>query len=593
MMNKKRFMKIIGTFFSIKKINFFLIILSTISILLGVLYVIIPIYSILWDILGVIYLINLTLSIIFLYLTGRKLNKRSLLGNRINIMIYCYFISIIISMFAMMFGNIAIAFNYKIGYIENIGAFLAVWIGFFGVLIFEIVNSAMILRNSSNKTVWNQSKVSDKLDSIRSGKSKKILKPILQIIVLFLLLIVAYCSFVVLFQRTRLFLTIVTGMYIPEVALYIAFISLGVTAIFLKTIDNKRHKVIFYTITIIGLILSGICFMPSAMVPSTIYNAENEFVNVFGSNSYEEVDKYFLGTPFSLPQYFLGIPPIECKVIENRTYFIGSESSEEIDENITLCFDAYMPLNNGKDNEGNMLPGKNSTLIRIHGGGWQRFDKGFSNFIRMNRYFAAQGYIVFDIQYGLRYSKDGSKYNNLTPDYVFANFTLADMVRHIGNFTKYLAIHHAEYGANLNSTFISGGSAGGHLACVTALGITNETLISTFGSALTIKGLIPYYPGNHEDKASWFEIGGPIYINNPEHLVGVNSPPCLIYHGIEDNIISKEISQSLKDTYNNNGKENCAVIYFPLAGHANDMYFNSYLNLIFLYYMERFMYLHQ
>jgi hypothetical protein len=55
-----------------------------------------------------------------------------------------------------------------------------------------------------------------------------------------------------------------------------------------------------------------------------------------------------------------------------------------------------MPLDRGED-----LPGQNSTLIRIHGGGWVSGDKGGSNMVQMNKYFAAQGYIVFDIQYGL------------------------------------------------------------------------------------------------------------------------------------------------------------------------------------------------
>jgi len=42
-----------------------------------------------------------------------------------------------------------------------------------------------------------------------------------------------------------------------------------------------------------------------------------------------------------------------------------------------------------------------SALIRIHGGAWVGGDKGFANMMQVNKYFAAQGYTVFDVQYGL------------------------------------------------------------------------------------------------------------------------------------------------------------------------------------------------
>ncbi len=40
-----------------------------------------------------------------------------------------------------------------------------------------------------------------------------------------------------------------------------------------------------------------------------------------------------------------------------------------------------------------------------------------------------------------------------------------------------------------------------------------------------------------------------------------------------------------------NDNEECAVLWAPLAGHAADIYFNGYYNMLFLYYMERFLYL--
>ncbi len=45
-------------------------------------------------------------------------------------------------------------------------------------------------------------------------------------------------------------------------------------------------------------------------------------------------------------------------------------------------------------------------------------------------------------------------------------------------------------------------------------------------------------------------------------------------------------------TYLDNANEEICVLLFPFAGHANDLYFPGYYNQVFLYYMERFMYLY-
>ena len=85
--------------------------------------------------------------------------------------------------------------------------------------------------------------------------------------------------------------------------------------------------------------------------------------------------------------------------------------------------------------------------------------------MQMNKYFASQGYIVFDIQYGLH--RPDRKEDALTPINVLGDFNIDDMVRQIGEFTKYLEFNADKYNANLDSVFISGGSAGGHLSFFT------------------------------------------------------------------------------------------------------------------------------
>jgi predicted esterase len=210
------------------------------------------------------------------------------------------------------------------------------------------------------------------------------------------------------------------------------------------------------------------------------------------------------------------------------------------------------------------------------------------NMMQMNKYFAAQGYIVFDIQYGL---DENPLYilDPLTPAYQKGDFNIDDMIRHIGEFTKYLTGHADDFGANINSVFISGGSAGGHLTCASALAIASGEYTDLFSTDLNINGMIPFYPAN--DLMNFFGITGSDEFRNPEKLIRSDSPPCLIFQGTHDIINYFGICKDIQNTYYSKGNGNCAILWMPFGGHASDIYFTGYYNQIFLYYMERFMYL--
>ncbi len=83
----------------------------------------------------------------------------------------------------------------------------------------------------------------------------------------------------------------------------------------------------------------------------------------------------------------------------------------------------------------------------------------------------------------------------ITPAQVRGVYSADDMMQQIGIFTKYLAAHASEYGANLDSVFISGGSAGGQLTGAVALGITSKKYPDWFaGKEVHVRGMIPFYP---------------------------------------------------------------------------------------------------
>jgi hypothetical protein len=90
---------------------------------------------------------------------------------------------------------------------------------------------------------------------------------------------------------------------------------------------------------------------------------------------------------------------------------------------------------------------------------------------------------------------------------------------------------------------------------------------------------------------NFFGITGCDEFTNPEMLIESDSPPCLIFQGTHDIINSFGICENIQNSYYSKGNDHCIILWMPFGGHASDFYFNGYYNQIFLYYMERFMYL--
>ncbi len=355
--------------------------------------------------------------------------------------------------------------------------------------------------------------------------------------------------------------------------------------------SSKIKSVALISTFIFGFCISSISFIPVFGTPIYIRTAELEFDAAFNpefggdweAQLSDSAKRYFKKNHFQLLDYFMGPNNPVCTQINDVLFFNGSESSYSVDKSISLYFDAYLPPDGYVG-----MPGENSTLIRIHGGGWVIGDKGSGNIGMMNRYFASQGYCVFDIQYGL--NNVSELFSNLPfePENVMGNFTIDDILRHIGNFTYYLEDHASEYGANLDSVFVSGGSAGGQLTCATALSLVSKNY-TEFSDAYTIKGMIPFYPANNVT-LDFALTSRPEWVDPVQMLNETTSPPCLIFQGKQDGLIVQ--SQILQDAYHGFGRTDCAHIQFPFAGHGNDIYYPGFYNQIFLYYMERFLYLY-
>jgi len=352
-------------------------------------------------------------------------------------------------------------------------------------------------------------------------------------------------------------------IYFPHFAFFFAFIGLSYGLIIYS---NFRKRKIFRDIGfLIGIVYFILFSVPLISTVSKIDDFNNEYYSVYAKNENQEGLRQ---EEFSLTDYFLGTR-IEGYSYKKDIVFYKDEKGN--DDFIQLKFDYYYPEKH---------EGKLPVLVRIHGGSWIAGDKGFDNMMQTNKYFASKGYAVFDIQYGLY--NFGEKSDNP----VKGNFTIEDLVRHVGLFANYLSVHKDEYDVDLNKVFISGGSAGGHLATAYALARTNPEYKNDFLDDFNIKGVIALYPAN--GLADDVGLEGIEAYNSPSMMIKDDQPPFLIYHGTHDGFVSINNTKRFVEKYKSAGNK-IAALYFPYSGHANDIYFEGYYNQIFLYYMERFM----
>lgn len=480
---------------TIKIASYFSIALNSICLILGIFYLIFPSYSLIWDVFGILLLMTFFGNLTLIFINSNKENGRSKFTRRMNLFSFSYLVYIILAIVCMMLGNLLISVTYSNSIFDNLLAYTLIYLFYFGTLIIGIIYAVFGNKIYNRIKLGIENSVPEKRFTNKFVKTKKILTKIVTIISRVTFIIGFIFGIVILFgsfEVVTTFMAIVTGQF----GAFFSIILFANTILLLKLKHPKWDTKKFYRTALSGVLISGLLISPLALTQYTINTIESNFSKTFGSDWREripsEVSNFFLETPFSLSSYFLGSPPKDCRIEQNILFYD--------DEGIKLYFDAYMPLGNDEN-----LPGFNSTIIRIHGGAWVSGDKGLMNMMQMNKYFAAQGYRVFDIQYGIDenplYALDP-----LTPEYKKGNFDIDDMMRHIGAFTNYITDNADNYGTNLDSVFISGGSAGGHLTCASALAIASGNYTDIFSANMTVKGLIPFYPAN--DLMNFFGISG-------------------------------------------------------------------------------------
>jgi acetyl esterase/lipase len=188
-------------------------------------------------------------------------------------------------------------------------------------------------------------------------------------------------------------------------------------------------------------------------------------------------------------------------------------------------------------------------IIFFHGGGWNSGD--YKQFERQSMYFASRGMIAISAEYRIK-SKHGT-----TPIQAMEDAKSA---------IRFLRLNAKSFFINPNRIAAAGGSAGGHLAAVTA----NIDLFDNVNEDLGISSkpnlLVLYNPVIDFGSRKWLWIDNPSDAS-PVHNISKGSPPTIILTGTKDKIVPVETIMNYKKIMESVGSR-CDVILYDGAEHA-------------------------
>ena len=232
---------------------------------------------------------------------------------------------------------------------------------------------------------------------------------------------------------------------------------------------------------------------------------------------------------------------------------------------VQLKLDIYRPRNTKKKHPG---------ILQIHGGAWITGNKRQASFLMARM--AARGWVCFSVSY------------RFSPEIVFPEH-LIDIKRAL----RWIRNNAEEHGLDPDFIIATGGSAGGHLAAMTALTQNRAEFQPGFEKMDTsIQGCVPIYgvfnfrdPFDEQTpfpaKAGVLEMlcGGTPETQpdryqqiTPANWISGNTPPFLLIQGETDALISTTDTQEFWEDLQAHKVTDSAFLCLPLVEHAFDIF---------------------
>ncbi len=237
-----------------------------------------------------------------------------------------------------------------------------------------------------------------------------------------------------------------------------------------------------------------------------------------------------------------------------------------------LAMDVFQPLDGAGPRPG---------VLVVHGGSWRRGDR--TQPTPLNLKLAAAGYVVASIEY------------RLAPRWKYPA-AQEDVHAALG----YLKAHAPELGLDASRIALIGRSAGAQLAVLEAYSDHDPS----------IKGVVDFY-GPMDLKRAWEKPSNPRVLNSqealgdylggspeqkpevyrtasPSNLIGKDTPPTLMIHGLKDDLVFPLHSETMTRLLTEAGRPH---YYLPLpwATHCSDFIYGGPTGQLSTYAVERFL----
>ncbi|HEY0740275.1 MAG TPA: alpha/beta hydrolase [Chryseosolibacter sp.] len=193
------------------------------------------------------------------------------------------------------------------------------------------------------------------------------------------------------------------------------------------------------------------------------------------------------------------------------------------------------------------------TLVYFHGGGWSSGDKVSRSLLLLP--YLEKKFVVINADYRL----------------LSQNSNIDDCINDGVSVLRWIAGHHSKYGIDTNQIYLSGESAGGHIALMVSKRYTDLKI----SRSLSIRGIVNWYGITDVAEATriWNRpeftklIAGPsadtdsvLFSASPVNFINQSQPPVITIHGSLDDAVPVSQSRLFHDKLSRVGVANKLVV---------------------------------